>query len=234
MAPIAHKPVSEAAANAGSATDHLPIIASFQSTCSRHGTRSFTARKPEIASRLLPAFGILAQGSQLRVPDGSAAVEDLSLGDMVCNAAGDAVEITWIGTVTLCANALETPWLRRVQPGRFGFARPLSDVILGAEADIVLDPVADLSRSLDSYGNDDMIVSLAPPSPVRLFQIGCAEPTSVSADGLLVRTLDVQRFLEDQPELLAQMFSKLVPGKRKPAADNRFVTASPFRRARLA
>lgn len=234
MAPVVHPPVSEAATTAGSETDHLPIIASFQSTCSRNGTRSFAARKPEIAALLLPAFGVLAQGSQLRVPGGSVAVEDIALGDMVCDADGDAVEVTWIGTVTLRADALETPWLRRVQPGRFGFARPLSDVILGAGAEILLDPVADVSRSLDSYGHDDMIVSLAPPSPVQLFQIGCADVTSVSADGLLVRTLDKDRFLEDQPGLLAQMFAKLVSGKQKPVVDNRFVTASPFRRARLA
>jgi hypothetical protein len=234
MAPVVRSPVSEVSAPASCRSETQPVIASFSSTCAREGSRSFAARKPEIAARLLPAFGILAQGTQIRVPGGSVAVEDLALGDTVCDVMGDPVDITWIGAVTLCADALESPWLRRVQPERFGFSRPLSDVILGAAAEVVLDPSCNVSRALDSYEHDDMIWPLVPQAPVRLFQLGCGAPASVCADGLPVRTLDADRFLRGQPDLLAQMFAKLVPGRGTAAPTQGFVAASPFRRARLA
>jgi hypothetical protein len=234
MAPVVHSPVSEVSASAPCGSETQPVIASFTSLCTREGSRSFAARNPDIAARLLPAFGILAQGTQIRVPGGSVAVEDLALGDLVNDALGDPVEITWIGAVTLCADALDTPWLRRIQPERFGFARPLSDVILGAGAEVLVDPDGKVSRPLESFGEDDMIWPLAPQAPVRLFQIGCEVPTAVCADGLPVRTLNVADFLKGQPDLLAQLFAKVVPSRGQPAPKTGFVTESPFRRARLA
>lgn len=197
------------------------------------GERSLCARNAEITLRLLPAFGIFAQGAQIRVPDGTVSIEDLALEDEVTGADGNPMTITWIGEVTLRPDALDAPWLRRVQPERFGFARPLSDVILGAGAEILLDPFTESSRPLDSYANDDMITALVPPTPVRLFQIACEAPGWVSANGLPVRTLDTDAFLSRQSGLVTTAFSKLMPGGLTAVPGERFVTSSPFRKARL-
>lgn len=233
MAPVVRPPVPVRSANGAEATAHLPVLAKFQSHCIDAGPRNFCARKPEIVERMLPAFGILAQGSQIRVPGGTVAIEDLSLGDTVCRSDGREETLTWIGEVTLRPDALETPWLRRIQPERFGFGRPFNDTILGAAAEVHLGGVSEISKQLSDFAHDDMITGLIPPAPVRLFQLGCATPSWIVANGLSVRSLDSRRFLDNQPELLAQMFARMMPGGERPRVPERFVTASPFRRARL-
>lgn len=233
MAPVVRPPVPVASATATQATEQLPVLAKFDSHCLENGQRSLCARKVEIAERLLPAFGILAQGTQIRVPGGTVAVEDLCPGDIVTDAEGASQTLTSIGEVTLRPDALETPWLRRIQPERFGFACPLSDLIVGAGAEILLDRFSGTSRAVSRFEHDDMISSLRPQAPVRLFQLGCASPAWICANGLTLRTLDIAAFLKDQPELLAGLFRKLMPGRAQTGSSQPFVIDSPFRRARL-
>ncbi|ABV94385.1 hypothetical protein Dshi_2652 [Dinoroseobacter shibae DFL 12 = DSM 16493] len=233
MAPLVRPPVPVTVSNGADATAQPSVLARFDSHCIEQGARSFCARKPEIVTRLLPAFGILAQGTQIRVPTGSVAIEDLGLGDTIAPGDGGTAQITWIGEVTLRPDALDTPWLRRVQPERFGFGRPLSDSILGAAAEVQLGGARDISKPLSTFGHDDMITALVPQAPVRMFQIACASPAWAVANGLSIRTLNTDGFLSRQPDLLAQMFARFMPGLTTRPAPERFVTASPFRRARL-
>lgn len=232
MAPTVRPPVAVTSSD-GTGTAQNSVLAKFESRCAEHGARSFCARKSEIVERLLPAFGILAQGMQVRVPEGAVAIEDLSVGDTVAVEDGGTAPVTWIGEVTLRPDALPAPWLRRIQPERFGFGRPQSDSILGAAARIRLGGGADSCKPLDAFPEDDMITPLVPQTPVRLFQIACANPVWIMANGLPVRTLNTDGFLSAQPDLLAQMFAKLMPGMTTRSSAERFVTASPFRRARL-
>ncbi|MDJ0858372.1 MAG: hypothetical protein QNI90_14965 [Dinoroseobacter sp.] len=216
-------------------TRSLPVLAKFQSRCAEFGTRGYVARNTEIAQQLLPAFGVFAQGSQLRTNGASIAIEDADLGDTILDHLGREVTITWIGEVTLAPGLDGIPYMRRVQAERFGLARPLSDVILGAGAEILVDPYGDHTMALSKLDGDEMILPVRPPAAVRMFHIAVdgPQPAFVGVDGMGIRTLDTKTFMSGRETLFVRNFSKLMPGGATTATAEPFVTASPFRRARL-
>jgi len=213
----------------------LPLLATFRSQCAVGGTKAYAARHRETAEQLLPAFGVFTQGTALRTPDGSVAIEDTVLGDTILDHLGREVAITWIGEVTLTAGLCDTPYLRRVQAERFGMARPFGDVMLGAGAQVLTDPYGQQTRALEDLTDGEMILPIRPQSSIRLFHIATdgPQPAFVGAEGIAIRTLDAADFMTGQDPLFARSFSKLLPGGDLPQEADRFVTDSPFRRARL-
>ncbi|MEM9392845.1 MAG: hypothetical protein AAGA38_03245 [Pseudomonadota bacterium] len=213
----------------------LPVLAKFQSRCAEVGARGYVARHAEITQQLLPAFGVFAQGSQLRTIGGSIAIEDADLGDTILDHLGREVLITWIGEVTLAPALGDIPYMRRVQAERFGLSRPLSDVILGAGAEVLVDPYGDHSIALSQLDGDEMILPVRPPAAVRMFHIAVdgPQPAFVGVDGMGIRTLDTKAFMSDRETFFVRNFSKLMPGGACTATAEPYVTASPFRRARL-
>ncbi|WP_425091276.1 hypothetical protein [Tropicimonas sp. S265A] len=213
----------------------LPVLAKFQGRCREFGTRGYVSRHIEVTEKLLPAFGVFAQGIQLRTSGASIAIEDAELGDTILDHLGRPVEITWIGEVTIAPGAGDAPYMRRVQAERFGLARPLSDVVLGAGAEVQIDPYGDTTVPLSRLDGDEMILPVRPPAAVRMFHIAVDghQPAFVGADGIGIRTLDGRNFMADQDPLFVRNFSKLLPGGPDCARPQAFVTASPFRRARL-
>jgi hypothetical protein len=213
----------------------LPVLAKFHSKCLKIGARGYLARHDEIAQALLPAFGVFSQGTQLRTQGGSVAIEDADLGDTILDHLGRAVQITWIGEVTIAPGLGDMPYMRRVQAERFGLSRPLSDVILGSGAEVLIDPYGDTTVPLSHLEGDEMILPVRPPAAVRMFHIAVdgPQPAYVGADGIAIRTLDTRSFMTNRDPLFVRNFSKLMPGGQACAQSERFVTASPFRRARL-
>lgn len=229
-------PVSATPKSRPSASEQqLPVLAKFQSRCAEIGIRGYIARHAEIAEQLLPAFGVFSQGTQLRTSCGSIAIEDADLGDAILDHMGRTREITWIGEVTLAPDLGDMPYLRRVQADRFGLSRPLSDVVLGAGAQVLIDPYSETSTPLSRLDGDEQILPVRPPAAVRMFHIATdgPQPAFVGADGVGIRTLDTAPFMEGKDSLFVRNFSKLMPGGTAEGLQERFITASPFRRARL-
>jgi len=98
--------------------------------------------------RNLPALPLLdaahaafARGALVSTPHGPVAVEDLSPGDMIATAAGGAVPVVWIGSVTIRPGPSgEGALLTRVMADAFGLGRPLSDLVAGPGARLLTRP----------------------------------------------------------------------------------------------
>lgn len=98
--------------------------------------------------RSLPALPLLdaahaafARGALVSTPRGPVAVEDLSPGDMIAPAAGGAVPVVWIGSVTVRPDPSgEGVPLVRVLADSFGPGRPLADLVMGPGARLLSRP----------------------------------------------------------------------------------------------
>lgn len=98
--------------------------------------------------RSLPALPLLdaahaafARGALVATPRGPVAVEDLSPGDMIAPAAGGAVPVVWIGSVTVRPGPSgEGVPLTRVLADAFGIGRPLADLVMGPGARLLSRP----------------------------------------------------------------------------------------------
>ena len=196
-----------------------PALARLLSQCRTGSKRVYLARQPDILETLLPAFGVMAQGSLITTPAGPVAIEDLQLGDEIQSPSGDAARIEWIGEAMVNSGATEYPWLRRVQADRFGFTRPTVDTVLGRGAVLVAGPDAAQARQLGEYGVDELIAEVSPPAPVRLFHISCDRPSNILVNGLSLRSLDPSSFMQDKPESFRETFRAMMPNGSLPAAE---------------
>ncbi|MGR3462988.1 MAG: Hint domain-containing protein [Roseovarius sp.] len=101
--------------------------------------------------RHLPALPVLdaahaafAHGALVSTSRGPVAVEDLVPGNMIVTAAGGAVPVVWIGSVTIgpdrsVESVAGTP-LTRVMADAFGLGRPLADLVMGPGARLLSRP----------------------------------------------------------------------------------------------
>lgn len=188
-----------------------PALARLLSQCRSGSKRVYLARQSDILEILLTAFGVMAQGSLIMTPSGPVAIEDLQLGDEVQASTGEAVRIEWIGEAMVNPGATDTPWLRRIQPDRFGFTRPTSDTVLGRGAELIAGPDAAQARPLGNFGIDELIAEVSPPAPVRLFHIACDRPSDILVNGLRLRALDPNAFMQDKPESFRETFRAMMP-----------------------
>ncbi len=192
-------------------TKPKPALARLLSQCRSGSKRVYLARQSDILETLLPAFGIMAQGSLIMTPTGPVAIEDLQLGDEVQTSSGDTAKIEWIGEAMVNPGATNEPWLRRIQSDRFGFTRPSSDTVLGRGAELVAGPDASRARLLGEYGIDELIAEVSPPAPVRLFHIACDKLCDISVNGLPLRSFDPCAFMQGKPESFRELFRAMMP-----------------------
>jgi len=203
-----------------------PAIARLLSQCRSGSKRVYLARQSDILELLLPAFGVMAHGSLITTPTGPVAVEDLQLGDEVQTSSSEMARIEWIGEAMVNPGATDHPWLRRIQPDRFGFTRPTADTVLGRGAELVAGPDAVQARKLEEYGTDELITEVSPPAPVRLFNIACDKPCDILVNGLSLRSLDPSSFMRDKPECIHETFRAMMPNGSLPPAEPRPWTAA--------
>ena len=87
------------------------------------------------------AHAAFAHGALVSTSRGPVAVEDLVPGDMIVTAAGGAVPVVWIGSVTIGPDrsGVGTP-LTRVMADAFGFGRPMADLVMGPGARLLSRP----------------------------------------------------------------------------------------------
>lgn len=85
-------------------------------------------------------FTCFAPGTGIATPGGDIAIEDLSVGDLVCTADGRTVPVRWIGrqTVSLRFGPPERLVLVRVRAGALGENQPKRDLVVTADHALVI------------------------------------------------------------------------------------------------
>lgn len=87
------------------------------------------------------AHAAFARGALVSTPRGPVAVEDLSPGDAIITAAGGAVPVVWIGSVTFRPDRSgDGVSLTRVMADAFGLGRPLANLVMGPGARLLSRP----------------------------------------------------------------------------------------------
>lgn len=167
------------------------------------------------------AFSAFSRGTFLATPRGDRAVEDLQPGDLISTSTGDAVKLTWIGSSNFVpAEAGRRLALTRVMADSFGHGRPNGFITLGPAARIlhrpqhlrghvdeggILTPLRDLVDGVN-------IISVVPPTAVRLFHICLERHATVVAGGLAVESFHPGANATDTvPQGLRDRFEQMFP-----------------------
>jgi len=179
--------------------------------------RRSLADTPEIetAVQRLPRCTIL-RGSR-----GPIAIEALIPGDRLMTHSGGSVQIDWIGARSYPDGA-ERPMFYRVAANAFGANGPETDVILGAQAHILIDsprcrPLVGANIAfapLAAFEDGHSVRAIVPPGEVTVYGIACTAQEAVLAEGLPIETYHPARttarslnrtVLEDMARLFPQL-----------------------------
>lgn len=139
------------------------------------------------------AHGAFARGALVSTPRGPVAVEDLSPGDGIVTAAGGAVPVVWVGSVTFRPDPSdEGVPLTRVMADAFGLGRPLADLVMGPGArllsrprqlrarigaDGVLSPVHAMADGMNA-------IRMVSRQPVTFYHIALRRHAVIAVNGL--------------------------------------------------
>ncbi|MEM9305673.1 MAG: Hint domain-containing protein [Pseudomonadota bacterium] len=164
-----------------------------------HTDGTITARQCKIPN--LPvfdqAFAAFAQGTLFQSEHGLIAVEDLYPGDRLLTPDGHAAQITWIASSSHSGSDRSAKQsLTRVMADSFGMNRPQSFVTLGPAARLLQTPHnlraelrgTQMMTPVSQFVDGVQVISVMPPTPVRLFHIGMRHHCALLAGGLEVES----------------------------------------------
>ncbi|MEM8822743.1 MAG: Hint domain-containing protein [Pseudomonadota bacterium] len=141
------------------------------------------------------AVSSLARGAMLQGPRGPIAIEDLMPGDRVATRDGGTAQIEWIGTRTYAPGG-DRPMFYRVSANAFGASGPETDVVLGANAHVLIDnprciplvgsPLA--FAPIAAFEDGHAVTSITPQGEVACFGLACAGQAAILVSGLAVES----------------------------------------------
>jgi hypothetical protein len=145
------------------------------------------------------AFCAFSRGSLVETEMGPVAIEDLLPGDRIVTADGEALPLLWKGSVTVMPG-LQRPTRRslsltRFMADSFGMARPMSCVVTGPAARLLLSPQEMRGRvsgpmltPVRAFLDGENVVETTPPSPVDLFHLCLSRHAAIRIGGLAFET----------------------------------------------
>lgn len=126
--------------------------------------------------------GAFARGTLIQTVSGAVAIEDLMPGDYVATSRG-AEAVVWIGSTTFVPGVSDTnstlTQLTRIATDGFGMGRPMSDILIGPAARLVmrrerlravLGQEAVLAPVQD-YADGDRIFNVSPAGAVQMYHV---------------------------------------------------------------
>lgn len=114
------------------------------------------------------AFICFALGTDIKTPNGSLPVQDLTIGDLVCTMDQGPQPIRWIGKRVLNfdhAAHKQKPWI--IKSGSMGHARPATDLVLSPQHHIILQGADVRAVTTGSQQCLASVKSLGPMAGVR-------------------------------------------------------------------
>lgn len=180
--------------------DTRPLVPYDLAWIDSRGVATWDRRRLPDTAQVAGAVSCLARGAMLRGPRGPIAVEDLIPGDRITTKSGGTVQIDWIGSRTY-RGGTDTPKFFRVAARAFGGQGPDTDVILGADAQILIDSAkcSELVGARRAFApiaafEDGMTVtSIQPQGEVAVYGIACSGQEAVMVSGLAVETYHPSR-----------------------------------------
>jgi len=141
------------------------------------------------------AFSAFAHGALVSTSTGPVAVEDLRPGmRLVTNERGPS-PLLWIGSMTLLPNDDNSdpsqPKLTRVMADAFGMGRPMPDFLAGPGARLMQRSAGfseQTLRPVHEFVDGINVISVRPPSPVRLYHLGLHRHATINVAGLSAET----------------------------------------------
>lgn len=148
--------------------------------------------------RLAPAtrlfeepFVAFARGTLISIPGGTRAIEDLRPGDQVLTVDAGPVAVQWTGATTLVPGSpgasTRSTQLIRVPADALGPGRPTQDLLLGFGARLYR-AARDVMTPAAALVDGESIVTVTPPSPVRLFHLALTRHSRIRASGVDVES----------------------------------------------
>ena len=169
------------------------------------------------------AFSAIARGTLIETTQGFVAVEDLEPGMVAITAEGRRETITWIGSMTLfppnTVPGLATTTMTRITADAFGGGRPMPDLLLGAQARILMkDARTRAAGHAAAYLparaliDGEAIVEVTPVAPVTMFHLVLERQGSLSCAGIEVESFHPGKSAADRMDpQLAALFIALFP-----------------------
>ncbi|WP_167767106.1 Hint domain-containing protein [Jannaschia formosa] len=180
--------------------DARPLAALDLAWIDGKGRATWDNRKLPDTPEVAAAVSCLARGAMLRGPNGPVSIEDLMPGDRVATAAGGTAEIRWIGSRSY-GWGVERPLLWRISARAFGGQGPESDIVLGADAQVLIDsprcvPLVGRREAfapVAAFEDGVTITAITPPGEVTVYGLACATQEAVLVSGLPVETYHPSR-----------------------------------------
>jgi len=161
----------------------------------------------ESTTRLAPAlpqfedaFSAIARGTLITTDRGPISIEDLVPGTRVLTQERGPEPVLWIGSMTLypasSTPGIDSGGLVRVTADRFGYARPMSDLLLGPTARLLHRHarVAEIIGTQAAFAPargfiDGMgVIRVDPISPVAVFHMAFAGHRTIRANGIEIES----------------------------------------------
>lgn len=169
------------------------------------------------------AFSAIARGTLIETTQGFVAVEDLEPGMVAVTAEGRQETITWIGSMTLfppnTIPGLASAKMTRITADAFGGGRPMPDLLLGAQARILMKNArtraagyAAAYMPAAALIDGEAIVEVTPVAPVTMFHLVLERQGSLSCAGIEVESFHPGKNASDRMDpQLAALFIALFP-----------------------
>ncbi len=186
------------------------------------------------------AFSAIARGTLIETTKGFVAIEDLEPGMVAVTAGGRREIITWIGSMTLFpANAIPgvaATTMTRITADAFGGSCPMPDLLLGAQARILMKNARTRAAGFDaayvparSLIDGDVIIEVTPIAPMTMFHVVLENHGSLACAGLAVESFHPGKKISEKLDpQLAALFIAMFPQMKT------FADFGPLAHARLA
>lgn len=141
------------------------------------------------------AFSAFSHGTLISTTQGQVAVEDLVPGMKLQTTDQGAVQLLWMGAMTLMPRSERFPnggSLTRIMADSFGFGRPQADLMAGPGARFLLRP----SGYAERYGSERALtpaaqmvdgynaIEITPPTPVTVYHLCLRRHAIINAGGM--------------------------------------------------